>query len=73
MPPSVNRRGATIDICKFKQLLDESDAFRHLLARHEDMALAQAQQIAECNAVHGLDQRLTVLVRRAVSCSVHRL
>lgn len=30
-----------------------------MLARHKEMALAQAQQIAACNAVHDLDQRLS--------------
>ena len=55
----VNMTGTTIEVGKFKQLLAESNAFRGLLARHEEMALAQAQQIAACNAVHDLDQRLS--------------
>ncbi|MGA8901377.1 Crp/Fnr family transcriptional regulator [Bradyrhizobium sp.] len=55
----VNMTGTTVDVGKFKQLMAESDAFRALLARHEEMALAQAQQIAACNAVHDLDQRLS--------------
>jgi len=54
----VNTTGTAVDVAKFKQLLAESDALRGLLARHEEVALAQAQQIAACNAVHDLDQRL---------------
>lgn len=55
----VNTTGTAVDAGKFKQLLAESDGFRGLLARHEEMTLAQAQQIAACNAVHDLDQRLS--------------
>ena len=55
----VNMTGTAVEVGKFKQLLAESDAFRDSLARHEEMTLAQAQQIAACNAVHDLDQRLS--------------
>jgi CRP-like cAMP-binding protein len=55
----VNTIGTSVDVGKFKELLAESEAFRGLLARHEEIALAQAQQIAACNAVHDLDQRLS--------------
>lgn len=55
----VNMRGAAVEVGKFKQLLAEGHAVRDSLALHEDMMLAQAQQIAACNAVHDLDQRLS--------------
>ena len=38
---------------------DESVRFRELLLRHEEALFAQVQQSAACNAVHGLQARLS--------------
>ncbi len=50
--------GAAIEVTKLKQLAGESQTLRASFARHEEIALAQAQHVAACNALHNLEQRL---------------
>lgn len=42
----------------FRDVLDESQVIRRLMARFDAVMLAQAQQTALCNAVHPVDARL---------------
>lgn len=48
-----------VEIGLLKQLATSSDTLRTSFARHEEMALAQVQQVAACNALHSLEQRLS--------------
>lgn len=48
-----------------KQLARNSRTLSDAFARHEEMALAQAQRIAACNAIHSLEQRLSRLLMQA--------
>jgi CRP-like cAMP-binding protein len=51
--------GAMVDASLLKQLTAGSDTLRVCFTRHEEMALAQVQQVAACNALHGLEERLS--------------
>lgn len=51
--------GASVEVGLLKGLLARSDSLRVLFVRHEEMALAQAQQVAACNALHELEERLS--------------
>ena len=48
-----------VEVGLLKRLATGSDTLRACFARHEEMALAQVQQVAACNALHGLEQRLS--------------
>jgi CRP-like cAMP-binding protein len=48
-----------------KTITGQSSAWRHLLARHEQALLAQAQQSAACNAAHSVEERLSRWLLRA--------
>jgi CRP-like cAMP-binding protein len=50
--------GKAIDPVIFGNIAEKSSTLRSAVARSEQMLLAQAQQIAACNAAHGLEQRL---------------
>jgi CRP-like cAMP-binding protein len=41
-----------------KQLASQSETLRIAFARHQEMAAAQTQQVAACNALHDLEERL---------------
>lgn len=41
-----------------RQLALGSETLRTTFARHEEMALAQVQRVAACNAIHSLEERL---------------
>jgi CRP-like cAMP-binding protein len=47
-----------IDAAVLKRLADQSKTLRHSLVQHNHAAQAQTQQVAACNALHGLDERL---------------
>lgn len=51
--------GAAVEVSAVKELVAHSNLLRLSLAEHEEMSLAQVQQVAACNAVHGLEQRLS--------------
>lgn len=51
--------GFAADVGHLKQHARRSETLRDCFARHARMALAQAQRIAACNAIHSLDQRLS--------------
>ena len=51
--------GAMVDAGLLKQLTGGSESLRTCFARHEEMALAQVQQVAACNALHSLEERLS--------------
>jgi CRP-like cAMP-binding protein len=50
---------AMIDLGLLKPLTAGSTTLRTCFARHEEMALAQVQQVAACNALHTLEERLS--------------
>jgi CRP-like cAMP-binding protein len=42
-----------------KRLVKESETLRLALVRNDQMASAQTQQVAACNALHELEERLS--------------
>jgi CRP-like cAMP-binding protein len=60
-------RGAAsiVDIADFRMIAAQSATFRNLLARHEQMILAQAQQSVACNASHSVEARVSRWLLRA--------
>ena len=50
---------AAIDAGIMKRFVAEREPLRVSCARHEGMTLVQVQQVAACNALHNLEQRLT--------------
>jgi CRP-like cAMP-binding protein len=54
-----------LDVTTFRAAVDRSAALRNLLARHEQALLAQAQQLAACNASHPVEARLSRWLLRA--------
>lgn len=46
------------DAASVKHLSAQSETLRTSFARHEEMALAQVQRVAACNAIHSLEERL---------------
>jgi len=50
--------GFTLEIGAARKMARESEAFRDVLIRHEQLILAQAQQSAACNAKHELKTRI---------------
>jgi CRP-like cAMP-binding protein len=48
----------TIDYGNLETFMDRSPAFRALLARHDALQLAMADQSVACNAAHSAEQRL---------------
>ena len=55
----VGGSGSVITSASLRNLVATSKTLGHTIAQHEHMATAQAQQVAACNAVHGLEQRLS--------------
>lgn len=51
--------GLAGDAHVLKNLVDESETLRNSLISHEHMILAHAQQVAACNALHELEERLS--------------
>jgi CRP-like cAMP-binding protein len=56
---------SAIDIEPLRQAAKECEAIRSLLLRHEQTLLAEAQQLAACNAAHPLEARLCRWLLRA--------
>jgi CRP-like cAMP-binding protein len=54
----ITGRGSVLHVDRFCDLAERSTAFRAILARHQNLVLAQAQQSAACNATHPLEARL---------------
>jgi len=54
----VTMSGATIEVGILKRLAGDRETLRVACARHEEMTLGQVQQVAACNALHNLEQRL---------------
>ena len=52
-------------VADLKAIAGQSAAWRHLLVRHEQALLAQAQQSAACNAAHSVEERLSRWLLRA--------
>ena len=52
-------RAARIAGPQFQRTLKESERLRDLIVRYKEMRLAQAQQSAACNALHGAEARLS--------------
>jgi|KBSSwiStaDraftv2_1062776.scaffolds.fasta_scaffold251468_2 CRP-like cAMP-binding protein len=55
----VKSAGATADTAVMKRLVKESETLRLALVRNDQMASAQTQQVAACNALHELEERLS--------------
>lgn len=49
---------ATVDVGAMTQISEQSSTLRHLCVRHEELTMGQVQQVAACNALHTLEQRL---------------
>lgn len=54
----VTMSAAMVSADLMKQVSEQSSTLRHLCVRHEELALGQVQQVAACNALHTLEQRL---------------
>jgi CRP-like cAMP-binding protein len=52
-------KAARLDIARLRAVAERSDVFRTVLARHEQMLCAEAQQSAACNASHAVEARLS--------------
>jgi CRP-like cAMP-binding protein len=50
--------GSYVETSIFKRLAADSASLRTQVARHEQMMIAHTQQVAACNAKHGLEERL---------------
>jgi CRP-like cAMP-binding protein len=51
--------GMAVEVGLLKELAADSGTLRACFARHEEMMLAQVQQVAACNTLHDLEQRLS--------------
>lgn len=51
--------GAAVETGLLKQNAARSDTLRDWFARHEEMVLAQVQQMVACNVLHSLEERLS--------------
>jgi CRP-like cAMP-binding protein len=51
--------GMVIEASSLKQAAKQSETIRHALVRHEHVLAAQTQQVAACNALHELEERLS--------------
>jgi CRP-like cAMP-binding protein len=56
---------SVLAVADLKAIAGQSAAWRHLLARHQQALLAQAQQSAACNAAHSVEERLSRWLLRA--------
>jgi CRP-like cAMP-binding protein len=54
----VRMKAAAVEASAFKQILAENGALHSLCLRHGEALLGQVQQVAACNALHNVDQRL---------------
>jgi CRP-like cAMP-binding protein len=57
--------GVVAEMNAVKRLVSQSETLRISFARHQEMAFAQTQQIAACNAFHTLEERLSRWLLRA--------
>ena len=59
----------------YRELLDESAAFRSAMGRFAELQLLEARQLMACNALHGVDSRLGRAILEALerSCLEHVL
>ena len=48
----------TIEVNRFRRLVNEFEPFRSLVIRHEQVLFAQSQQSAACNASHTVEARM---------------
>jgi hypothetical protein len=56
---------SVLDVATIRAIADRSNAFRILLARHEQALIAQARQSAACNASHSVEARWSHWLLRA--------
>jgi CRP-like cAMP-binding protein len=54
-----------IAVADLKAIAGQSPAWRHLIVRHKQALLAQAQQSVACNAAHSVEERLSRWLLRA--------
>ena len=55
----VGGSGLGVEVNEMKQLVAQSETLRLAFFRHDQMASAQVQQVAACNALHELEERLS--------------
>jgi CRP-like cAMP-binding protein len=55
----VGGSGLAVEANEIRPLVTKSETLRHAFVRHEQMASAQIQQVAACNALHELEERLS--------------
>ena len=55
----VDMSAGFVEVGLLKKLAADSETLRASFSRHEEMVLAQVQQVAACNALHSLEQRLS--------------
>ena len=55
----VGGSGLAVEVNEIQHLVDQSATLRHAFGKHEQMASAQIQQVAACNALHELEERLS--------------
>ena len=55
----VGGSGLGVEVNEMKSLVAQSETLRLAFVRHDQMASAQVQQVAACNALHELEERLS--------------
>ena len=55
----VGGSGLGVEVNEMKHLVAQSETLRVAFVRHDQMASAQVQQVAACNALHELEERLS--------------
>jgi CRP-like cAMP-binding protein len=55
----VGGSGVAAGVDAVKRIVAESETFRIAMVQHQETVLTQAQQVAACNAVHELEERLS--------------
>jgi Crp-like helix-turn-helix domain len=61
----VGGSGLAVEGNEIRRLVGQSETLHHAFVRHEQMASAQIQQVAACNALHELEERLSRWVLQA--------
>jgi CRP-like cAMP-binding protein len=61
----ISGSASSLDLDTARQVAHDSEEFRKAIVLHEHNILAQAQQLAACNATHGLHERFARWLLRA--------
>jgi CRP-like cAMP-binding protein len=55
----VGGAGLAVEVSEIKRLVAQSETLRVAFVRHDQLVSAQVQQVAACNALHELEERLS--------------